>query len=46
MALGKNKIEKDMKVILIGAGNLATHLGKAIFAVGQSTSRCFEKVGI
>ena len=45
MALGKNKIEKekDMKVILIGAGNLATHLGKAIFAAGHDVVQVFSR---
>lgn len=45
MALGKNKIEKeiDMKIILIGAGNLATHLGKAIFAAGHDVVQVFSR---
>ena len=45
MALGKNKIEKekDMKVILIGAGNLATHLGKAIFVAGHDVVQVFSR---
>lgn len=45
MASGKNKIEKekDMKVILIGAGNLATHLGKAIFAAGHDVVQVFSR---
>lgn len=45
MALGKNKIEKeiDMKMILIGAGNLATHLGKAIFAAGHDVVQVFSR---
>ena len=43
--LGKNKIEKeiDMKIILIGAGNLATHLGKAIFAAGHDVVQVFSR---
>lgn len=45
MALGKNKIEKeiDMKIILIGAGNLATHLGKAIFAAGHDVVQVYSR---
>ena len=45
MTLGKNKIEKeiDMKIILIGAGNLATHLGKAIFAAGHDVVQVFSR---
>lgn len=45
MALGENKIEKeiDMKIILIGAGNLATHLGKAIFAAGHDVVQVFSR---
>ena len=46
MTLGKNKIEKeiDMKIILIGAGNLATHLGKAIFAAGHDVVQVFSRM--
>ena len=45
MTLGKNKIEKeiDMKIILIGAGNLATHLGKAMFAAGHDVVQVFSR---
>lgn len=45
MTLGKNKIEKeiDMKIILIGAGNLATHLGKAIFTAGHDVVQVFSR---
>ena len=32
-----------MKVILIGAGNLATHLGKAIFAAGHDVVQVFSR---
>lgn len=32
-----------MKIILIGAGNLATHLGKAIFAAGHDVVQVFSR---
>lgn len=32
-----------MKIILIGAGNLATHLGKAVFAAGHDVVQVFSR---
>ena len=32
-----------MKIVLIGAGNLATHLGKALHAVGHDMVQVFSR---